>query len=83
MIEPIVFAIDGAQTMRDIEKPVGTPYADDAIRIPEMDHSYRFGAVMGDFLLASRDGYEFVLAITVEYGGKKATRDDMVKALWN
>lgn len=77
MIEPIVFAIDGAQTMSDITMDK------DYISVPEMDHSYRFGAVMGDFLLASRDGYEFVLAITVEYGGKKATRDDMVKALWN
>ena len=77
MIEPIVFAIDGAQTVRDIEM------GEDSVTVPHMDHSYRFGAVMGDFLLASKDGYEFVLAITVEYGGKKATRDAMVKALWN
>lgn len=77
MIEPIVFAIDGAQTMADITMGV------DAISVSQIDHTYRFGAVMGDFLLASRDGYEFVLALTVEYGGKKATRDDMVKALWN
>lgn len=77
MIEPIIFAIDGAQTMRDIEM------GEDSVSLPQMDYSYKFGAVMGDFLLASKDGYEFVLAITVECNGKKATRDDMVKALWN
>ncbi len=75
MSQPVIFGIDGAQTMADAE------ITETTIRIPEMDYTYKYGAVMGDFLLASRDGLEFVIAVTVECNGKKATRDEMVKAL--
>ena len=83
MSEPIMFAIDGAQTMADIEYIKAPPFSEDAIRIPKMDYTYKYGAIMGDFMLASRDGHTFVIALTVECNGKKATRDEMVAAIWN
>jgi len=81
MSEPVIFAIDGAQTMADINMVREIPFSDDAVRIPQMDYTYKFGAIIDGLMWASRDGHKFVLAITVECNGKKATRDEMVKAL--
>lgn len=68
MREPIVFAIDGAVTL---------------LSYPEMDSSYKYGALFNGVLVASRDGNDFRVATEVMFAGKVATCEDMVKALWN
>lgn len=76
-MKEIVFAIDGALTYEALR------YNGAEIAVPPMDYRYKFGALWGSDLMASVNGYEFVPALAVEYEGKTATKDEMVKALWN
>lgn len=75
MSDPIIFAIDGAITLKAFEDG------------GEMDGRYHYGALYGDMLLVSEDGLDFVIGMKVSYQGNTATRKDLVEALrrprWN
>lgn len=71
------FSICGAKVFPEIEPCIVD--GEDGFRIPQdFNTEYTEAAVMGDFLLASKDGREFVIAFSVL---KEVTAEEAVRLL--
>lgn len=69
MSEARVFTIDGALCARDIKiikpDPVNPTY-----QLPDMDHSYKWGMWLNNFLWCSKDAKNWGMAFGVEIDGE-------------
>ena len=78
-MQKAVLHIDGAVVLPDMEKIEvnGEP----GFIIPAMNNNYYLACHVDDVLLASKNGKDFVIALAIEFMGKRLTAPEAIKML--